>query len=484
MAHYRIDLLDNQAYRLVPTESGRASLQSSAGIDVPLRRKAWEQPGTWFNQDVGLAKRIADGGIPVVRGDDDYEHTTQRFLEAGVASDGSFLLRTGNMVGAVRTNVGDGDTIRIGSRFGDGFLRHIVADADGFVPLKDAGGADRGPDGYRWLLAYLWSSRLRRAFRLGLPKAYRTARARLPVVRGEVDPAAAEIAETTGAWPCTYRELSRRSKAAELISEAYRIVRAQKDCAPFCKSVHPVCQQFLQASEGVRPPRRELLGVPPFSNAYYAEYNDVISLSKAVLRFWGGDLSGDASADAILFDVSMLFEFFVRNLLRRNGFRLVDKRSGIRFVPTCPLSGDYRRRLIPDLVFDVPGGIAVFDVKYKAYDAAFGVDREDLFQLHTYAGQLGNGRPVKACGFVYPVLESRWRGLRPGSPERCVLVSDELRQQGLPIPFAVAFVVVPDPAPEGGVANDSDFESRFGAWKSRFAEQLRGVCGVDAGRMP
>ena len=47
------------------------------------------------------------------------------------------LLDTGNLIGFVKR----GDyALKISSRFGDRFLQYIIADADGFLELKDVGG--------------------------------------------------------------------------------------------------------------------------------------------------------------------------------------------------------------------------------------------------------------------------------------------------------------------------------------------------------
>lgn len=63
------------------------------------------------------------------------------------------------------------------------------------------------------------------------------------------------------------------------------------------------------------------------------------------------------------------------------------------------------RKLEPDLVFEIDGGLYVFDVKYKAFDSQFGV------RIFTYIGQYGNVAPIKGCGFIYPISEERWASL-------------------------------------------------------------------------
>ena len=87
-------------------------------------------------------------------------------------------------------------------------------------------------------------------------------------------------------------------------------------------------------------------------------------------------------------------------------------------------------------------GIYVFDVKYKAFDHQFGVKHEDLFQLHTYIGQYGNGASINGCGFVYPISEYRWTALNPDKSQG--LISDVIRQQGQDVPFYVLFLKIHD----------------------------------------
>ena len=49
-------------------------------------------------------------------------------------------------------------SLKISSRFGNEFLKFIIADADGFLEIKNMGGERELEDGYMWLLAYLWIS--------------------------------------------------------------------------------------------------------------------------------------------------------------------------------------------------------------------------------------------------------------------------------------------------------------------------------------
>lgn len=187
--------------------------------------------------------------------------------------------------------------------------------------------------------------------------------------------------------------------------------------------------------------RQEILRTPFFTNPFYNDYNVLIDLSKQVISQQGSDFDSQHDSSAFFFDISMLFEYFIRKLIKRDGVRLLSKFEQRYEIPAGAL-GSYMRKLEPDLVFESDGGLYVFDVKYKAFDPHFGVKREDLFQLHTYVGQYGNGASIKGCGFVYPISEERWAALNLDKSQG--LISDVIRQQGQDIPFHVLFLKVPD----------------------------------------
>lgn len=210
------------------------------------------------------------------------------------------------------------------------------------------------------------------------------------------------------------------------------------------RDAHSLNQTFQIAKGGARHPLSDLLTAKPIKNPYFAGYNEVTSLSKRILRNELPDFGSNSRTSAFFFDVSMLFEYFVRKLLQRAGARFREKTIGEWEIAT----GGNRatRKLIPVLVFDLNGQTYVFDVKYKSFDFLYGVKREDLFQLHTYLGQLCNHGPVSGCGFIYPIRQSHWdsRGLE----ERGGLINEKIIPHGKIVPFLVVFLPVPEPMKE------------------------------------
>ncbi len=365
----------------------------------------------------------------VLFNNEEYEHNTDDgFISVSGTDETNFTLDTGNLIGFVKR----GDyALKISSRFGDRFLQYIIADADGFLELKDVGG-ESDVDDYEWLLAYLWNIKFKRAYRLGLPKAYITRNERISKARGYIDPVDFFRNKTSGKYLCSYREHSYNSPAVSLFIKAYETVKHNT----FCYESRNIYNSFVAANQGFKRSRQEILNTRPFSNPFYSDYNELIDLSKRVIQRGGLSFGEEKDTSAFLFDVSMLFEYFIRKLLTRGGIPLLSKSERIPEIPTGSFGG-YTRKLEPDIVFESNGGFYLFDVKYKTYDQRYGVKREDLFQLHTYIGQYGNYGLIKGCGFIYPMLDDQLG-------ESGGLISDVLHQQNNKIPFYVVFLPIPN----------------------------------------
>jgi hypothetical protein len=425
-------LVDNTVH----TSQGGVFRRGTYGAAVEIKRgNGWNNPRSVWPVMRRAATLNTEASKLVFRVPDaDYEHNTD---DAFIRLDGveplDATLSTGNLIGCVKS---EGYTLRVSSRFGDEFLKYIIADADGFVELPEHGGEEKG--GYEWLLIYMWLVKLKKAFRLGLPKAYETHVESLTQVRGRLDPVDYFLNHQRARYRCTYREHSYDNDTTRLIARTLEHL----DSHAFLRDAHTLSQTFQIATQGRRGALQELLSTKPVRNPYYADYNPVIALSKQILRNELSDFGDQSQTSAFFFDVSMLFEYFVRKLLKRAGVIFHSKNDRDWKIPSGLLNGYTRRSLIPDLVFERNGVTYVFDVKYKSFDFTHGVSREDLFQLHTYVGQVANRHRVAGCGFIYPIRESRWhdRGLDATQG----IFSETIIQGGRTIPFHAVFLKIPE----------------------------------------
>ena len=382
--------------------------------------------------------------------DKEYEHnTSEGFIDVTGIDARNFTLTTNNLIGFVRRG---NYSLKVSSRFGDAFLRYIISDADGFLELDNFGGESIG-DGYEWLLAYFWNVKLKKAYRLGLPKAYMSKTERSSRVRGSIDTIDYFQNKNSGKYLCTYREHSYDNPALSLFIKAYEIAKK----FTFCQRTRNIYQVLLAANQGTKRSRQEILNTPHFTNPFYSDYNVLIDLSKKIIDQKGANFDSNNDSSAFFFDVSMLFEYFIRKLIKRSNIQLMGKYDDIHMIPSGSLSRP-QRKLEPDLVFSSGDSRYVFDVKYKSFDPTYdGVSREDLFQLHTYIGQYGNDdMPLKGCGFIYPMSQAKWSS--HDMDNRRGLIQSTIHQQGRQIPFYVMLLKIPA-STDGGVDSESNAES-------------------------
>jgi 5-methylcytosine-specific restriction enzyme subunit McrC len=463
-------LVDNRAYQ---ANNGLFSIgRSSSPISI-YQGRGRNCPGSVWpllkraSQEINMALRSRLGSKVFLFPDRDYEHNTaDDFIQLQGSGPLNFTLATGNLIGCVK----HGDyTLRISSRFGDEFLKYIIADTDGFVELPEHGGEDKGS--YDWLLVYLWLIKLKQAFRLGLPKTYESRTENTPQVRGRLDSVDYFLNHERAQYRCIYREHSYDNDVTRLIAHTLEIL----DSHAFLRESHTLNQTFQIATQGRRTPLRDLLTTKPIRNPYYSDYNPVIALSKQILRNEYADFGDQSQTSAFFFDVSMLFEYFIRKLLKRSGASFHSKTNHLLEIPTGLLTGYTRRKLIPDLVFDLDGQTYVFDVKYKSFDFRYGVNREDLFQLHTYIGQFSNQSIVAGCGFIYPIRESRWHTQELESTAG--IFSDTFAQGNRTIPFRVVFLKVPEQGETPSDVWPSYFRSAFKSSCNTFTHKL--LCAIN-----
>lgn len=431
-------LVDNQIYTVRDGVLHNRRLDAS----IKLNKRA---NGQWINPqnddqkvwqfinsvstDVNDALMTRGPDALVLFNDSEYEHNTDdTLLRVSGVNVANFTLTTGNLIGFIKQGK---YSLKISSRFGDNFLRFIIADADGFLELENLGGQSIG-EGYEWLLAYLWNIKFKRAYRLGLPKTYITKNEKLGRVRGRIDVINYFNNKMAGKHLCSYREHSYENPAASLFLATYEMIEHYS----FCQHTRNIYNAFLIANKGVKRTRQEILRTQYFTNPFYNDYNVLIDLSKKILSQKSSDFSSHEASSSFLFDISMLFEYFIRKLIKRTGIILRSKYAQ-NYKISAGVNTGYMRKIEPDIVLESAEGLYIFDVKYKTFDSRFGVGREDIFQLHTYIGQYANEAQIKGCGFIYPISEKRWISLNLDSTSG--VISSVIKQHGIDIPFHVVF---------------------------------------------
>jgi len=320
---------------------------------------------------------------------DEYENTTLNVFDIEGYSFDDLKIITGNIVGSIKF---DGIDFNISSRFGNKFLQYMIASADGFLEYEDMGGLDTNTSLGEWILVYLWKIKLKKATALGMYKSYENFSEDLRTIKGSIDFSKIDKFKYKKKLTCNYREHSYDNEINYTIKLALN--KAFKKYKNLTNDVAYIKRGF----DEIRHPKskkNEIL------NPYFLPYKEVYTLSKKILKDEFASF-GKNDFNALLFDVSMLFEHHIRKLFIKHGF-IIDEKNRIEF--TIP-KGHGEANLFPDIIIRHDDKtISIYDVKYKKFKD--GVEREDRFQLASYVAIYSQRYNVKECGFIYPTKHNQ-----------------------------------------------------------------------------
>lgn len=458
-------IVDNHCYQVKNDflYSFNCQKQSHLQQEIGLKTKTKHHLAQLWNFISSVSSNVDDlinndrKSTLVLFNDKNYEHNTDNSFVSVIGSNAeNFTMITSNLIGYIQDKK---FSLRISSRFGDSFLQYMITDTSGFLEVENIGGEKYSGDAH-WFLAYLWNIQFKRSFRLGLPKEYDTQTEKSFCVRGSIDPVYFYKNKTSGKINCSFRKHNYSNPAVSLFMKAYEQI---KDDYSFCHDTKSLYCSLLVANKGVKRRLKDIINTKYFTNPYYKDYNVLIDLSKRILKQKLAYFDHENDSSAFLFDVSMLFEYFVRKLIIRSGINISRK---FDITPEINTNGFKKetRKLEPDIVIERSGCFHIFDVKYKNFDAAYGISREDIFQLHTYVGQFSNMKQVKVCGFIYPILDRKYISL--GLDKCSGIKSTIIQQQGKNIKLNVYFLQIPN-------ENSVDFKHLMLEYCDNFIETFK-----------
>lgn len=135
----------------------------------------------------------------------------------------------------------------------------------------------------------------------------------------------------------------------------------------------------------------------------FSDYKPLVDLSWEIIN--SKELSIDVSAklgNSFFLDMAEIWEVFVRKVMDKN-LKLEEWELQSSSY-TIYKDNFYKRKLIPDIVFNKGNKVLIVDAKYKRmYYNKWDVDREDLFQIHTYSYFFDNSDTIVYSSLVYPL---------------------------------------------------------------------------------
>lgn len=322
-------------------------------------------------------------------------------------------VQTGNYIGKF---FWEGIEIEIGSRFQDPFLKRMLNFAnDVFLDDLNRNAISNNSNNLditQYILYYLFSQSLEKAFLLGLPKSYEVNKHNDLVFKGRVDisafinkniPFQGRVSSIVRERKETQEILNVLHKAVEIVSSSgfstqnISHIRAHLKASSTKEIVTSATLNNAQKSKSLR-------------NPIYTPYKKVLEYAKIIIT--SSDLQsnrdGKTQFHGFILNVAELFEVYITKLLRKEFKNWVVDSPKIQLYENC----FFKRKIIPDIVMrDDANRVLVFDTKYKRMlmrgKSSYGlgdVDRQDFFQINTYMSYYNNQNfDVLAGGLIYPM---------------------------------------------------------------------------------
>lgn len=259
------------------------------------------------------------------------------------------------------------------------------------------------------LFEYLFLSSLQKASVLGFPQEYKKNVYHDLKVHGSLD---------TNNYirkdiPFTGKISSRKNERNYVQSIIDVLFSALLYCKEEIKNSFPrlsfITSELKASYSGRRPDLKTILNAKnhkTLNNPMFSGFKQTLQYAEILLRRQGLENSESIAAknkiSGYLLDVSELWEIYLEKLLKRN-FPDWD----ISSQTELNLYGGtfFQRPNYPDIIMEQDNKIVILDAKFKRMNFENGdVDRNDLFQLHSYAGYYRElGKEVVLCGLIYPL---------------------------------------------------------------------------------
>lgn len=344
-------------------------------------------------------------------------------IEIGEDRDGKATVQTGNYIGKIWRGKLE---INITSRFGAPFLKRMLNFAnDIYLDDVDAvGEKSKDLDFTRYILFYLFTQSLEKAFLLGLPRSYQNLNHHDLKLHGRLDIKKFMMRDIPfiGKISSSSRELQEDQAILDVLNKAVSIIERTTG-----KTNRADSTSFTGNISHIKPRLREMASRRPVDtaciqkaltskallNPIFFPYRAVLRYAEYILKFDSINPSDKTNGDGnrgFLVNVAELFEIYVTKLLA-NHFSDWEVSS-----PKIGLYDElfYKRKIIPDIEMRKGNDILVFDTKYKRMNfqgsdrnGMGDLDRADFFQINAYMSYYQQQHYNLICGgLLYPLSKT------------------------------------------------------------------------------
>lgn len=141
------------------------------------------------------------------------------------------------------------------------------------------------------------------------------------------------------------------------------------------------------------------------NNPMYLRYKKILKYARYILESKNliyEDKGTESGVSGFLLDISELWEIYLAKIIS-NHFKnySVSSQTNIKIYEKTRIN----RSMFPDIVMESEDSIVIIDAKFKRMNFENkDVDRNDLHQIHSYAGyyNVNKEKKLKLCSLVYP----------------------------------------------------------------------------------
>ncbi|HEH5491598.1 TPA: hypothetical protein SHD56_001335 [Campylobacter coli] len=319
-------------------------------------------------------------------------------------------ITSGNYIGKIFY---DDLEVEINSRFGKKFLERMlnfandvfVDDVSIYQDVKNESNISE------FILFYIFVQRLEKSFLIGLPKNYQSKKYNDLRFKGNIDmvefikhniPLKAKVATKS-------REQIEDVHIINVLYKALQVI--EKKNSSFLKNVRHIKTYLVQNKSEhcfIKESLNKAFSSKALRNQNYQNYKELLKYAKMVIESenFTSKNKNDQKSYSFIINIAELFEIYISKLLRNNFEEYMLDSPKLEIYK----NSFYKRYIIPDIVLSKDDNYIVFDTKYKkmtmegkSQNGMGDLDRNDLFQIHTYMGYYQKIGKVLLGGLLYPM---------------------------------------------------------------------------------
>jgi hypothetical protein len=259
------------------------------------------------------------------------------------------------------------------------------------------------------IIAFLWLNMLSKANKHGLPRSNKKQTYVGSKIRGMLNVRASILPlHNESKLVSNYWEKTPNEPVVKVLSQAHDILQYEYGIAQIkaSRAAKNAIDQLYSASVSKKHITDNEYKNIAYKNIYKS-YKPVVDLSWDIIKRKNFGNNNDSNSEGVSFflDMAEIWELYLKNIIKKKlapeGWVL--KNDVIQTYE----NNDFRRKMIPDIVFQKKNEVLVWDAKYKRMQFDyFDYDRSDFFQIHTYINYYQKKFSVMAGGLLYPLTKA------------------------------------------------------------------------------